>query len=308
MGWQSAENPPNIVDITKRNIMSENNENDSPHQSSVGTVSSEAKYLDTHYEAAKDAYEASAEFVGFEQGWSILDAGAGGGSFIPFISTLLGASGRITAIDLDPVNVATIEERHEASEFACPVEAHVGSITQLPFDDNSFDAIWCAAVQQYLTEEELALALQELRRVVRPGGLIAIKDWDHSGSVWGMDMLTHWNFVQTTMENVPMLSTQSKGCMRIIKMPFHYRQHNIEPVDFKTFIVEWHYPVPDNARSYLESQMAGATWMASLVELPEHEAAFWARWADPNADDYFLNSPDYFTREAHGVAIGRKPL
>ena len=106
-------------------------ETDIMNNSAEGTAMSEASYLDTHYEAAKEAYEESARYVGFQKGWSILDAGAGGGSFIPLISDMLGANGKITALDLDAENVATIERRHAANEFSCPVEAHAGLVPRL---------------------------------------------------------------------------------------------------------------------------------------------------------------------------------
>ena len=54
-------------------------------------------------------------------------------------------------------------------ESPLPVVGQVGSLLALPFPDAQFDAVWCAAVTQYLTDDELATALRELVRVTKPG-------------------------------------------------------------------------------------------------------------------------------------------
>ena len=52
-----------------------------------------------------------------------------------------------------------------------------GEATQLPFDDNVFDAAFSRLVFQHLPEPDRTL--QEMRRVVKPGGRIVICDTDH---------------------------------------------------------------------------------------------------------------------------------
>jgi SAM-dependent methyltransferase len=46
----------------------------------------------------------------------------------------------------------------------------VGSATELPFADNSFDAIWTVWVMEHIPEPERALS--EIRRVLKPGGIL----------------------------------------------------------------------------------------------------------------------------------------
>lgn len=55
--------------------------------------------------------------------------------------------------------------------FPVPLETHTGSVTALPFDDATFDALWCANVTLHLSDAELEKALAEFRRVVKPGDL-----------------------------------------------------------------------------------------------------------------------------------------
>jgi SAM-dependent methyltransferase len=79
-------------------------------------------------------------------------------------------------LDLAPDNIAVVRARLEQQAIGCPVDAHVGSILDLPFADKSFDAAWVAQVLIYLSDTECQQALAELHRVVRPGGLVAAKE------------------------------------------------------------------------------------------------------------------------------------
>jgi SAM-dependent methyltransferase len=47
---------------------------------------------------------------------------------------------------------------------------------QLPFDDDSFDAVWCA--RSLISLRDPVAALREMRRVVRPAGVVAILEDD----------------------------------------------------------------------------------------------------------------------------------
>ena len=275
------------------------NNDDLMQSSAEGTALSEANYLDTHYEAAKEAYEESARYVGFQKGWSILDAGAGGGSFIPLISGMLGVDGKITALDLDAENVAMIERRKAAGEFSCPVETHAGGVTDLPFDDNSFDAIWCSAVQQYLSDEEVLLMLAEFKRVVRPGGLIVVKDFDTSGQVVGMNVRRSRRFTEG-YHDIPEFAEQAHGLERIFKIPSLFGKCGIQTDRYKTFTADYRFPVSPAAKPFLETMIEIGDWMVSQMKWSEEDTALWKV-------NNKLDSPNYYYREAHGVAIGRKP-
>jgi ubiquinone/menaquinone biosynthesis C-methylase UbiE len=61
-----------------------------------------------------------------------------------------------------------------------------GSVYQLPFPDASFDAVYAHQVLQHLRERESAV--REMLRVVRPGGLVAVRDVDWSkAAYWPRD-------------------------------------------------------------------------------------------------------------------------
>ena len=146
--------------------------------SSTGHALSDADWLDTHFAWMRPEYEEMLRWVGIKRGWRVLDAASGPGSFLPLMSELVGPEGKIDAIDLAPENISVLERRAAAEKWPTPVMTQVGNILNLPYADGAFDAVWCANTTQYLTDDELQVMLREFRRVVRPGGSVAVKDYD----------------------------------------------------------------------------------------------------------------------------------
>jgi arsenite methyltransferase len=142
----------------------------SRHESSRGAVLSDAAWLDMHLEACRKEYTEMAGWVGFQPEWSVLDVGCGSGSFVPILRETI-SGGRLHGCDIDPENARLATERGLDSATAA-------SVTALPYADAAFDAVWCANVVEFLTPVELHAAACELRRVVRRGGLVALKDMD----------------------------------------------------------------------------------------------------------------------------------
>lgn len=103
---------------------------------------------------------------------SLLDIGCGPGTitvgFAPFLP-----EGRIIGADTSPAIVAEAAELASAQGLA-NVSFQVADIFALPFDDNTFDVVYAHQTFPHLPRP--VAALQELRRVVKPGGMVATRD------------------------------------------------------------------------------------------------------------------------------------
>ena len=62
------------------------------------------------------------------------------------------------------------------------VRFETGDVYQLAFEDGTFDVVHAHQVLQHLSDPVAALA--EMRRVCRPGGLVAARDGDYGGFFW----------------------------------------------------------------------------------------------------------------------------
>jgi SAM-dependent methyltransferase len=101
----------------------------------------------------------------------ILDVGCGGGSTIRQLSALA-ADGKVFGIDYSRASVAVARRTNAAAIESGRVDIQQGSVSSLPFADASFDAV--TAVETHYYWPNLEKDLREIRRVLRPGGRVAI--------------------------------------------------------------------------------------------------------------------------------------
>lgn len=271
----------------------------------TGHAMSEAKWLDVHFEVARKEYEAMIRDAGLQPGWHVLDAGCGGGSFLPLMSELVGPTGKITALDLAPENVAVVRERIADGHFACPVEAYEGSILSLPFEDDALDAIWCSNVVQYLTEAEFHQAAAEFLRVLRPGGLLAIKDYDVTPYLLGpLEPELIWRWLAARRQYEQVVGAQHALCFRkwLSTAGFTVGTH-------KTYVDEDQHPLTEHQRALLRG---GLRFFASLAEeLPDLSAEdkkIWRRRvADIDAPEHIIHEADFYMRRAYALVLASVP-
>jgi ubiquinone/menaquinone biosynthesis C-methylase UbiE len=114
-------------------------------------------WVDIHFEACRPEYEAMLASVGLESGWRVLDAGCGGGSFVPLIAATVGARGSVSAVDLSLENVTATRARIRGWSLPCTIDVCQASVEELPYPSDRFDAVWCANVTQYLTDDGLVV-------------------------------------------------------------------------------------------------------------------------------------------------------
>ena len=118
-----------------------------------------------------------ADVAGIEPGQDVLDVGSGPGALTAELVRRVGAE-HVSAVDPAPQFVDALRERLPG------VDAHVGRAEELPFPDARFDAALAQLVLHFVSDADATA--REMRRVVRPGGVVGACVWDFTG---GMRML-----------------------------------------------------------------------------------------------------------------------
>jgi ubiquinone/menaquinone biosynthesis C-methylase UbiE len=113
------------------------------------------------------------ERVGIRPGERILELGPGPGAFSLDAARLLGGSGRLIAVDIQPEMIARLERRARAAGLA-NIESHIADAYHLPLPDSSVDRAFLVTVLPEIPDRARALA--ELRRVLKPGGVLSITE------------------------------------------------------------------------------------------------------------------------------------
>ena len=121
-------------------------------------------------------------------GFRVLDFGCGPGTITVGLAQVVDP-GEVHGVDMEESQIelaraAAADGGHDNATF------HVGNVYELPFEDDYFDAAHCHAVLMHVPDT--GRALQEVRRVLKPGGMIASRE-----------LIASCSFNQPTGETLP---------------------------------------------------------------------------------------------------------
>lgn len=250
--------------------------------------------------AMRTAGEAAAFVKPFlRPGMRLLDVGCGPGSITVGLAEWL-PEGSVIGIELDG---GILESgRAQAREMGLSnVEFQEASAYELPFPDETFDAVYAHQVLQHLGQP--ADALKEAFRVLKPGGVIGMREVDWGSVVVWPEMAEITRFLDI-YDRVAARNGGDAHVGRKLRALFTRAGF----VDLRVGAGVWSFGTSELtkqwgeswARRVLESNIADRAieyGIASKSELEEVSAG-WLRWSvDPNA--YFSFS--------HGEAVGWKP-
>jgi SAM-dependent methyltransferase len=117
-------------------------------------------------------------------GMRLLDVGCGPGSITRGLAERL-APGEVVGIDLSRETLAAARQ-DAADRGITNLRYEEASVYELPFAEGSFDVVFAHQVLQHLAEP--GNAIEQMLRVLRPGGLIAVRDVDwETAAYWPRD-------------------------------------------------------------------------------------------------------------------------
>lgn len=117
-------------------------------------------------------------------GQALLDVATGDGTYA-ILMAKRGAN--VVVLDQDPDYLSLASSR--AARRGVELTAVSGDACNLPFEDNHFDGVFCA--QSFYSISNVSRVLQEMRRVVKPGGWVGVLENDslhHVVLPWPADL------------------------------------------------------------------------------------------------------------------------
>ncbi|GGZ32884.1 hypothetical protein GCM10010387_28740 [Streptomyces inusitatus] len=161
-----------------------------PSESAVYTHGHHESVLRSH--TWRTAANSAAYLLGeLTPGALVLDIGCGPGTITADLAALV-PEGRVTGVDREP-GIVERARAEAAGRGLANTEFAVADVNGLDFPDDSFDVVHAHQVLQHLGDP--VHALREMRRVCRPGGLVAVRDSDYGGFTWFPESpaLETWN-------------------------------------------------------------------------------------------------------------------
>jgi len=113
---------------------------------------------------------------GIQKGMQVLEIGCGSGALTTFVARAVGNKGNVHALDIQPKMLQQLENKLSKPENRdiTNIKLIESSAYDLPFDDNSLDLVYMITVLGEVPDQNKAL--QEIKRVLKPGGILAITE------------------------------------------------------------------------------------------------------------------------------------
>jgi len=131
------------------------------------------------YDLIADSGERRAREFGLAQlaassGEDILEIGFGTGHALVALARAVGLGGRVTGVDLSEGMRQVASHRVARENLQDRVVLTCAEVPPLPFEADRFDAVFLSFTLELFPLERIPQVLQEIRRVLRPGGRMGV--------------------------------------------------------------------------------------------------------------------------------------
>jgi len=122
----------------------------------------------------ESAHKALLDELKPHEGMKVLDIGSGSGETVLSIAEKVGSKGKSVGIDFSPEGIKLARENAKKRGFEGIAEFHQAHAVELPFPDNSFNAVISECVVCLIQDKQKAL--NEKVRVLKSGGRVIMHD------------------------------------------------------------------------------------------------------------------------------------
>ncbi|UCC16936.1 MAG: class I SAM-dependent methyltransferase [Dehalococcoidales bacterium] len=114
------------------------------------------------------------ELLSVKEGETILEIGFGTGHCMKKVAESVGESGKVYGVDISPGMLKVTKLRLEKAQLLDKAELYCGDAASLPFENKIMDGVFMAFTLELFDTPEIPVVLKEAKRVLKPGGRIAV--------------------------------------------------------------------------------------------------------------------------------------
>jgi ubiquinone/menaquinone biosynthesis C-methylase UbiE len=255
-----------------------------PHDAAVPDYDAE---LARYHEAFAPQLRAAIADLPLPAKAMVLDVPCGDGFYTKLLAERVGEEGKVVGSDALMEYLRRGYRAAARADVAEQTEFVKADAYHLPFDDQSFDVVWCA--QSFISLDHPVAALQEFGRLIKRGGSLVVlesDDFHHVVLPWPVDLEIRLQEAYQAAcrehygnRNKPYVSRRMRQWLRAA---------GFDRVVRKTYVADRQQPLPEATRKYL------SVYLRELVEfvekhLPAQQREALARLTDPDSPQYLLN-------------------
>jgi len=135
------------------------------------------QFLDSDFRRKLQPADKVIERSGIKRGMRVLEVGCGSGAFTTFAARVVGEEGKVYAVDIEPKMLKQLETKlnRPENQNIKNIKSIQSNAYKLPFENDFFDLAFMITVLQEIPDRHRAL--QEIKRVLRPGGVLAVTEF-----------------------------------------------------------------------------------------------------------------------------------
>lgn len=279
--------------------------------------STDADYSETqllYNRVMEQALATAISSLELRNGWHVLDAGCGAGGALPLLHAAVAPEGTVVGLDIARAHVtrASALVRQLGLEGAVSVEA-ADLRAELPQADESFDAAWSADVLYPDTVGDPGAGVVRLKRVLKPGGLLAIfyGNWLRPAYLPGYARLEH--LICAAREALYARERMWQGEPHPESALGWLERAGFTRCRMQVHPVLHRQPLPDAVRRYIQIAIFGNHYQRAVAEggkevgKSDADQQLWSRLTNPHHPDYALDQPEYYCTATALLAVGEKP-
>lgn len=261
--------------------------------------------LTAYHRAAAAELRSMIVDLALQPGARALDIACGDGIYCAWMAEQVGPAGRVVGIDIAPAYLRVAKQHIHERGLDGRVSLQRGDVARLPFEDDQFDLVWCAH-SLYSLPDPIAV-LHEMRRVVRPGGTVAVLENDtlhHMLLPWPAELELAVRQAQlTSLEQ----ETSMTGRFYIGRnLCSTFETVGLTECCVTTYTIDRRAPLGADERTFIQY------YLSSLDERARPHLDSAARAAfdlllRPESRLYLLDQPGFFMSHLEIVARGIKP-
>jgi demethylmenaquinone methyltransferase/2-methoxy-6-polyprenyl-1,4-benzoquinol methylase len=244
--------------------------------------------------------------LGLPAGSRGLDVGCGVGLYALWLAEAVGPAGRVTGIEPTAERIAAAREMVGRAPAAARLDLREGDGTTLDAPDGAFDWVWCGDTLHHIQDTERTL--REFARVLRPGGLVIVKE---SQLLPGLFLPGHPALERRVRQAEAQASRHEGGAFsfeeRRQRTPASLREAGLTVDAFRTYLLERRAPLAPEAHDYIQRVVFERNWGPRIRELLSPED--WAERSalcEPDSPTCVLRRPDYYCLYPISVLVGRR--
>lgn len=264
-----------------------------------------ADRLDALHASLEAEFRAIVQSLPLDPSWRVLDAGCGDGFYATLLAERLDAEGELVIYDASPAFLATARERIAAGSPSVRVHVARGDVSRLPLPDGTLDLVWCAHSMQSF--DHLDRVLRDLRRVLRPGGVLAVLETDNFHQ-----LILPW---PARLEAAVLVAEEQALQRRVSRAGLYFlrvAEQLLSDAGFvevrrQTHAIDRQAPLDDAFRSYVGDYLEQLYARVKPL-LAESARELAAELLCPDSPRFLANAPTFSATSIQGLVLARRPM